>query len=151
MITFQVEKFREVVAEAAPLLEAHYYEIGMYQDKIEYDPDIERYEDMDDAGFLHIVTARDDGKLIGYYVSLLMPHLHYKGTLYAYNDIVYIDQKYRGGITAARLFKFVEKELKELGVDVMTMHMKTYAPFDSFLERQGWDYAERIHMKYIGD
>lgn len=149
MITFQEEKFRDVAAEAAPLLEAHYKEIAMYQDKIEYSPDYSKYEMLDDNDMLYILTARDEGRLIGYFVNFVLPNVHYSKDVYAQNDILFIHPDYRGGTAAMRMFKRAEDDMRERGVSVMTIHMKTFAPFDKLVEKLEWDYAERIYTKCI--
>lgn len=149
MITFQEEKFKEVIDEIKPLLESHYEEIAMYKDQVPFDPDYERYSQMCDLGVLHVVTARDEGRIVGYYISFIVPHIHYKTTMYANNDILFLHPDYRGTTAAPRMFKFAEKALKDKGVDVMMIHMKTYSSFDRMLERMGWDYTERLYTKCI--
>lgn len=151
MIEYKVEKLEECLEEIKPLLLDHYKEVAMYQDKIELAPDYDKYFSMEELGMLHIVTARDDGLLIGYFASFLINHIHYSNNVYAVNDILFIDKKYRNSKTGLGLFKFAESSLKEAGVSVMTVHMKTAIPFDSLCEGLGYDYAERNYTKYIGD
>ena len=149
MITFNREIFGEVLEELKPLLVDHYQEIAMYRDKIAYAPDWKRYEELDKSGILKLVTVRDDGVLVGYYLFMVLPNLHYCEDLYAVNDIVLIKKEYRKGKVGVGLFKYVEDWCKELGVSVMTMHMKTFLPFDSLCEGLEWDYAERLYTKCI--
>lgn len=149
-ITFQEEIFDEVLKdEAEPLFEEHYDEIAMYQDKIKLVPDYSRYYLLQEAGCFSFISIRDEGKLVGYCTTFITPHLHYSEDSYAANDIVLISKKYRKGMLAVRLFKFLEAKMKERGASVLTMHMKTFAPFDGLMERLGWDYAERIYTKCI--
>lgn len=143
MITFQVEKFRDCFTEAIPLLEAHYEEIATNKEKKILDPDIERYHTLEDCGMLRIFTARDEGKLIGYFVSMVMPHLHYSSCIYAMNDILYVDPEYRGTTLAYRLFKGAIKDLKEnSNTDVMMIHMKVKHPFKGLLTKLGFEQTE---------
>lgn len=151
MLKFQEEKIKDFLEELKPLLEKHYEEIAYRKDKIKLNPDYERYLQLDALGLTHSITVRDGDRLVGYYISVLSPNLHYKDHLYSVNDILYIDTPYRGGTAAYRMFKFVEKKLKDKGVSVMTLHMKTEFPFDRLCTALGMDKLENLYIKYIGD
>lgn len=151
MIEYSVEKLADCLEEIAPLLSDHYEEVAMYQDKVALEPDYDRYLTLADQDILHVVTARDGGDLIGYFISFLMPHIHYSSHTYAVNDILFLDKRYRNASAGKGMFEFAETALKELGVSVMTIHMKTAIPFDSLCESLGYDYAERNYTKYIGE
>lgn len=149
MITYHREKLVSLLGEIEPLLEDHYKEIAMYQDKIELAPDWERYLQLDKTDVLKVATVRDEGELVGYYICIVIPNPHYSKDLFSINDIVLIKPQYRNGKVGLGLFEFVEKWMKEEGVSVMTVHMKTYMPFDKLCEGLGWDYAERLYTKCI--
>jgi GNAT superfamily N-acetyltransferase len=106
---------------------------------------------MQERGKLHIVTARDEGKLVGYFASFVDYHLHYKETMMAVNDALFLDKDYRKGSLAKDMFTFAEKELKELGVKVIHLHMKVEHPFDKLCESCGYTNSERLYAKYIGE
>lgn len=150
MIEFQEEQLIDCLEEMKPLLEAHWLEVAKYQDKIAFSPDYDRYFLLENQGMLHIATARDDGKLVGYYISIVAPSLHYSQDLFAVNDVLFLDPEYRSKDTGYQMFKFAEKCLKVLGVSVMTIHMKTDLPFDSLCEARGFENIERLYSKYIG-
>lgn len=150
-ITYQQELYSDIALEIQPLLVQHYEEVAMYKDKVPLAPDWKRYKDMEERGILHVVTVRDDGVLVGYYVTMIVEGLHYRFTKYGVNDIVLIKPEYRNAGVGLGLFRKVEALLKEVGVEVMTVHMKTYIPFDSLCEGLGFDYAERLYTKYIGE
>lgn len=150
-LTYQRETFANLKYEIQPLLEKHWEEVAMYKDRVPLAPDWERYHKMENEGLLHVVTVRDNGELVGYYVSILTNGLHYRFTKYAINDIVLIKPDYRNAKVGVELFKYVEKLLIDEGVTIMTIHMKTFLPFDSLCEGLGFDYAERLYTKYIGE
>lgn len=150
-ITYQVEPLAEFLEELQPLLEQHYEEVAMYKDHIKLDPDYDKYLALDAAGFLHCVTVRAAGTLIGYFISFVHPHIHYKETEYAVNDILYLDPEYRGTNVAVKMFMFAEEKLKEEGVDVIVLHMKTSLPFESLAKFLHYDKAEYNYSKYIGE
>lgn len=149
-IEFSVEKFEDIIEELKPLLQAHWEEVEIYQDKIKLNPDYNKYQIMSDQDMLHMVTARLDGRIVGYYISFIMPHMHYQNHKFAFNDILYLDPTMRKGFTALKLFKYAENSLKEIGVSVITIHTKVDIPFDTLCEYLNYDYAERIYTKYIG-
>jgi len=151
MITYQVEKLRDIQQEMEPLLEAHYHEVHAFiEEGILLDPDWDKYYALEDLGMVHTVTARSEGLLVGYYVSGLSYNLHYKANLYANNDVLYLDPALRNTGAALDMFAYVEKCYIELGVDVMTVHMKNTAPFKSLCGAMGMKEIETMYGKYIG-
>jgi GNAT superfamily N-acetyltransferase len=149
MITYQVEEWsHELYREAYPLLLAQYHEIATDKEVKPYDPDFDQYQKVADLGMMRIVTARDrvtekdPGYIVGYFVCIVTKGLHYQQTTIALNDILYIDPQYRGGTTGYRLFKFAIEDLKNLGADILTIHMKTDYPFRSLLEKLGFHLTE---------
>lgn len=151
MITYQQEFLLTVENEAKPLLEAHWEEIALNKEKIKLNPDWDVYHSLEDANQLKIFTAREDGKLIGYFVVFVRTNPHYKDHLFASNDIIFVSEPYRKGFTGTKLIKFAEKCLKEDGVSVLTINTKRHKPFDSILCRLGFKHIENIYSKYLGD
>lgn len=150
-ITYQVEPLVDFLDELAPLLAAHYEEVAMYKEHVKLDPDYDKYLALDKAGVLHCVTVRDAGKIIGYFLSFIHPHIHYQESVYAVNDILYLDPEYRGTDVAVKMFMFAEEQLKAEGVDVMVLHMKTSLPFEGLAKFLHYDKAEYNYSKYIGE
>lgn len=151
MITYQEETISDCKEELWPLIQLHHEEIDFYQDKVELDPDWDQFLALESLGITKMMTVRDSGKLVGYFMSLVMPHPHYKSDLYAINDILLLHPDYRKAGVAVELFTRFEAWMKELGVSVMTVNMKTTAPFDALCEGLGWDYTERQYSKCIKD
>ena len=150
-VEIRKESFREIWPEARDLLEQHYKEIGLYNSKVVFDPDVERYESLCDAGALYIVAVRVEGTLVGYCANFITQSLHYKATKSCINDVFYIHPDYRKGFLGVRLIKEMESLMKEEGVNVLMFNFKTYAPLDSLFSRLGWDFSEKVYTKYLGD
>ena len=150
-IIFQVEDYNEVIEELKPLFDQHWEEVAIHQDKIKLNPDYDQYQDLADKGILHIATARDDGKLIGYFISFVKAHPHYRDHLFAVNDILFLLPEYRHADAGCGLFMYAEEMLKERGCSVVMIHMKTHVPFDSLCQALEYENVERIYSKYIGD
>ena len=148
-VAFQVERVTDILDEVKPLLEMHWREIALYQDQFPLNPDYEKYKSLDAAGVVHIVTARIGGELIGYYISFIMPHMHYRDCIVAMNDILFLKKEYRQGRTGMKLIAFAEQDLKRTGVKRIMMHVKTTHDFGQLLERMGFTNTERTFEKLL--
>jgi hypothetical protein len=153
MITFSVEDYSEdTVREILPLLENHYQEIALNKDQIKLEPDWDVYKTLGEKNMLHIVFAKDGEELVGYYVGVIRPHLHYKSSLTAYNDVYFINPKARNvHMIAIRLFKFIEETLKKRGVQRMTMNTKFHKNVGLLFERLNYEQSDIVYTKMIGD
>lgn len=151
MITYQQEFLETCRGEAEILIHKHWEEIALNKDKIKLNPDWEMYSLLESSGSLKIFTARNDKNLIGYFVVFVNRHIHYKDHLFANNDLLFLDEAFRKGLTGVKLIKFAEKCLKEDGVSVLTINTKVHKPFDVIMNKLGFNLIERIYSKYIGD
>ena len=151
MITFQVEDWADLIVEATPLWDLHYEEVGQNKTKMFLNPDIDKLNNFNNRGMLHIVTARNDGSLIGYHASILDTLIHYKHILAANGDLYWLHKDYRKGGTGIKLFKEVERTLKARGVQVMYDATKLYLDHGKLFEHLGYKAIERKYSKWIGD
>ncbi len=149
MINLASEKYSDVIEEIKPLLHNHWLEIARHRETIPLNPNYEKYVELEKVGALHIATLRDDGKLKGYCISFIQPHLHYMDCLMALNDILFIDKEYRRGTNAIRLIKFTEQALKEVGVMKSHITMKIAHDFGPVLERMGYTAIEKVYEKML--
>lgn len=144
---FKSEKIAVALEEAKPLLKKHWEEISHYKD-IPFDPDYDQYLKLEELGITRSFSARTkDGILIGYAVFFLRPHIHYKSTMMAHQDIVYVDKEHRG--IGFMLLKFCDEELKKEGVVVVTQHIKSKFNFGPMLERMGYELMDLIYVKRL--
>ena len=127
LVRFTLEPYASVVDEIRPLLVEHWQELAVYPD-IPLDPDYEIYKSLDRMGAMMIYTVRVDDALVGYAVYFTRKHLHYKQHTWAINDIVLIRDGYRNAGIGMKFFDFIEKDLKDRGVDVMHTSTKTMHP-----------------------
>ena len=149
-LKYQQEFVGQVKDECQYLIELHWNEIALNKDVIKLNPDWEAYQDLEDKQKLRVFTARDEGKLVGYFVVIVGANLHYKDHLFASNDIIYLHNDYRKGFAGVRLIKFAERCLKEDGVSVLTINTKVHQPFDRLLDRLKFSKIERVYSKYLG-
>jgi GNAT superfamily N-acetyltransferase len=128
MLKIAVETLDDTKGECDELIAAHWREIAVWQD-IPLDPDWVAYDSLSKAGMLAIYTVRtEEEKLVGYAVFVLRKHTHYKGHSWAMNDIVFVHPDYRDGRIGRRLAKFWEQDLKNRGINVVHVNVKTAHP-----------------------
>lgn len=123
MITIQNESGMTLHDEILPLIQAHWHEIGAYGEDVPLDPDWQNYAVLEVSGLLHVATARVDGKLVGYCVTLVAPHLHYKSTVFAINDLIYVLPEYRGR-AGLKLVLHVLREMRQRKAHSYLFHVK---------------------------
>lgn len=147
---FALEDYYDVIAEITPLAYAHHEEVDLYQGKVLMDPDFDTYGMLQDSGVLKIFTLRNDNELIGYNIFYVQNHPHYKGTLWAGNDLVYIDPAFRNTGTTPSFFNYCEESLRDMGAGVISYTMKVDKAFHSLMLLLEMDHAEQVYTKYIG-
>lgn len=101
-------------------------------------------EDLCNTGF-----EKCAGRLIGYFVSVVLPGLHYQQTTMAINDIMYVSPQYRGATVGYRLVKLAAADLKNLGADILIIHMKTDYPFRPLLRKLDFHLTEENWEKVL--
>ncbi len=141
-MTIAVENYLSVIEEIKPLLREHWLEIANFKDSIPLDPDWAKYQAMEAAGMLVIITMRRGGKLVGYSIFMLLNHPHYQSTLFAMNDILYLVPAERRGLTGIRLIKESERILMKMNVKKITWHLKPQHDFSPILKRMGYMHEE---------
>ena len=140
--TYQIEPMSDIIEDMKPMLYAHWEEIATNKEVKPLDPDYDKYLALEEQGILRVMTVRCSGVLCGYFVSFVMPHLHYMQTKMAMNDIMYVAPEHRGGTVAYRLIKNSIFDLKNINVDIMTIHMKVEYPFRNLLTKLGFSLTE---------
>lgn len=148
-VVFAVERWKHLRDEMLPLLVRHWREVALNHAEVPLDIDEERYAALDEAGGLHIVTARLDGALIGYHVAIVSTHLHYRSTLHGITDVYYLAPEHREGFTGIRLFKAVEHEMRQLGVRKLFTGTKVHLDMSRLFERLGYTRVEYLYSKLL--
>jgi len=150
-VQFAIETIDQVLNDMTWLWDIHWQEIALDKAKVPLNPDVDTFRLLEDAGLLLIVTARDGEKMVGYHVSVVRPHLHYKHSLSAYADMYFIHPDYRQGMTGVRLFKYLEEQLRKKGVERVFQSTKLHKDVGKLFERLGYKETERLYVKWIGD
>lgn len=151
MITIALEDFADCIEDVASLLTEHWREVAWYKDKMSLSPNWEKYQQLASSESMRIFVARDAGKIVGYSIYFVGHNLHYKNTIVADNDITYIAPEYRHGRTAVDLLNYVNDSLKEGGVSLVSVKMKSDTTFHSLMEKLDYNMMEFNYTKWIGD
>jgi ABC-type tungstate transport system permease subunit len=150
LITFQREVLLNVVREMSPMLQQHFAETGegVVEDK-EYPLDVDwgTYGRLEESGALHVFTARDESKLVGYIWFIVNPSLHMKGCLTAYEDIHYLAPSHRKGWNMVNMFKYAEKRMKEIGASRIMTAVKIKGGRDVIFTYLGYTPTEKLFVK----
>lgn len=150
-IHFAREGFPDLYPEMVPLLELHYQEIAWNVEKIKLDVDVEKYNALHDEGILFCFSVRDGGRLVGYAAFLVHPHPHYTSTVFASNDVIFLNKSHRGKKLGADFINFCTDELKAFGVQVVAIRIKNCLDWSPLAESLNFDSVESTHLKWIGD
>jgi N-acetylglutamate synthase-like GNAT family acetyltransferase len=141
--TFQLESVDKWAAESGRLVYAHWQELGLDLDLV-IDPDIAKMKAMEDIGMFKVLTAREDGRLVGYLLAVVSVHLHYRSSPPMFIvDAYYVPPEWRFG-TGARMFFYARSVAKQLGTIKMYVSCKVHKDHRKFFEALGFklsDYA----------
>lgn len=118
MLDLKLEKAADVWQEIDSLAKVEYDEVerGLRP----YGPDWESVKWLEQSGTLKILTARKNGRMIGYFTFMLDFDMESKGTLIANQCSWFVEEGHFG--VAARMFKWAVKEWKRLGVKFAYLH-----------------------------
>lgn len=136
-----------IVRELFPLLERHYEEVAHYQD-IPLDPDFQAYADVHHVGGLRVFTARKDGALIGYIVFFVRSNPHYRSSVQALQDVLFVLPEHRGAV-GVKLLRFAERELADEGVQVIMQHVKLKNYAGSIMQHLGYEPVDLLLCKRL--
>lgn len=149
MVQYRRETIEAAWDDVTSLSQRHYEEIASYPD-IPLKPDYNGYIQLEEKGRALCYTARVGHELIGYAVYIVCTHLHYSTSLQAYGDLVYVAPEWRRGRVANNMLDVAEDELKQVGVDVLTYHVKLDHPvLGVLLKRRGHRAIETIFSKRL--
>lgn len=141
----------QLLEEMMPLFAAHYSEVPAYSD-IPFQPSFEQILMLETAGILRVFTARhkETDFLIGYAVYFLQPHFHFRTSLQASADCVYIRPEYRGnGLPGLSLMKFCDDELEREGAQVVFHNLPAERNFGPMMKRLGYKLEDHVYSRRL--
>ena len=150
-MTYEHESYSAIAEEIRPLLRRHWEAIANDKEAVPLDVDEEKYRALDSAGLLVIITARVDGRLVGYIAAILSPHLHYRSTLFATFDVFWMEPEFRSGLNGVGLFMRMLLQLKAAGVVKVVGQSKVGSGRDvsAIYRALGFEQAEILYTRTI--
>ena len=146
-LLFALEPFSKVYEEAGDLLTRHWEELTKRKDVFTVNPDLPTYRTLEEANRLAVVTARDEGKLVGYFVWFIFPHAHYQDTLVATEDLHFLHPEYRKGLNGYLLMREAVALLKPLNVTAYTIREKIGHEHPALMKRLGFTPMDVTYIK----
>lgn len=144
-VSYGLESIDGLWDELDPLIREHYEEIAHFKD-IPLEPHREAYALMQKSGALRVFTARMDGVLIGYVIFTVAPALHYRSSVQAHEDVVFVSKEHRGTGVGLTLLKYAHASLEMEGVQVIYHHVKRAHPtLGKILEVMGFSPIDTIY------
>lgn len=150
MITASIESFTERVVEIKLLIDEHYRELALDQDRVPLDPAWDVYFERERQGQVVFVSLRKDGEMIGYFIGFVAPGLHYRTCLTFSMDIFYISRAERGGIGALKLMRALIRELQRRGVHRAFLGSKDHVPSERLFRAFGAKKIETYYSLWLG-
>ena len=151
MITAQVEPWSEFVKDAVELFPAHWEELALNKDKVPLSVQHDVYLAYEAAGQTLVVTLRQKGRLVGYFVGFVSPALHYSTCLTLQMDIFWTHPDIRGRMEGVKLFRAVEAEAKRRGAQRIFYGSKLHKDASRLFEYLKMEPVEVYYTKWIGD
>mgnify|MGYP001555473404 FL=1 len=133
--------------EIQPLAEREWEESGHYD--VPLDINWDAYFEYEEAGKLRLYTARDEGKLIGYIVVLLIEPLTTKSEVVGYFEAAFVDRPNRQSRLGLEIFRFAESCLKKEGVTRVIANSSAKNPIGKFLEKMGYKELDTKYDKVL--
>lgn len=117
-IELKIENIEKIYEEAMPLMQAEYDEVESGERP--FGPDYASMAALDRAGLFRVLTARKDGKLVGFFTWMVDFDIESYGTLIANQCAWYVSPGNHG--VAVKMFDRALEEFKALGVKFVYLH-----------------------------
>lgn len=149
-ITYQIESWTDYYRDCQELWIEHYNEIARDKDKMPMSPDIEAFKFLESRGQLQILTVRQDGKMIGYQLTIIRNHLHY-AVLCGFEDSYFLKKDCRKGMAGVRMIKEAIKHMQIRGVKKVFFLTKAFLNRGKIFEYLGFTQSDIMYAKWIGN
>ncbi len=153
MITAQVEPYADCLAELVALYPQHWEDLALDKDKCEaaLDPMWNIYGERDASGHVLLVTLRESGTLVGYFLGFVAPGLHYRRCLTYHMDIFYVVRSARGRFGGKRMMRVLISECRRRGVKRMFVGEKLHRPAGRLFVAMGFAPVETMYSLWLED
>lgn len=145
---FDEEKYSDALPELKRLIKDHWEEIAHYKD-IPLDPDYDVYLQIEKSKMMRLYTIRLCSILVGYALFFIKANPHYKSSMQAVQDVLYLRPRYRRGGIGYRFIKWCDKQLAADGCQVVMHHVKAAHDFGPLLNRLGYELTDYVYARRL--
>lgn len=151
MLTAQVEPFTPNIPEWKMLIPGHWEKLALDRDKVPLAPQWHEYRRKEADGSLLFVALRDRGRMVGYWLAVIAPALHYETCLTATMDVWNVLPEYESGTASMILMRAVEREYRRRGVQRSFVGEKLHRPCGRLYRAFGYEPVETYYSKWLGE
>jgi GNAT superfamily N-acetyltransferase len=148
---FQRETLDQWLADLSPLIRPHWEELTLSKDIFgEPYPDVPTFRGVEAQGKLIIVTAREKGKLVGYWVEAVLGHLHYpKAPPVCLTDMYFLHPDYRRGPNGLQLIDAASNEARKAGAAEIHTSCKIHEDHTRIFEAMKFKKTDFVFRKRL--
>lgn len=157
MISCTEETFAAALPDIKDLVDEHWAEVGSFADKFRRDIDYLAYQKLEDDGRLLMVTMREVGVLLGYFIGATGLDLHRVSLtdpphrVVMLSALVYYIAPHRRGYGRV-LLRAYEHYARARGVQISNIRAKPgMNAADAFLSKMGYEVSEVNMTRLIGE
>jgi GNAT superfamily N-acetyltransferase len=149
-VQYAIESLDATKDEIKPLAALQWEELKYAPlDEEEFNPDIEGLLTMEQIGSLLVITARDEGELVGYLILLCSEMINHKGSYMAAENAMYVDPAYRRAGIAQSIVKHAVAVCKNNGVKYLSFTVTPKLNYSPLLESLEFEQTEVVYTKRI--
>lgn len=138
----------DVFAGSGSLFQQHWDEIALNKNLMVLKPDREQYEAIEALGRLLVLAVFDAvGEMVGYSVTIVMPHLHYADLRVASNDVLFVSKPYRRTRLGLQLIRETEEKAKARGARLMLWHAKQGTALEALMPKLGYGVQDVVFSR----
>lgn len=141
--------FDEIIDEMMVLLVDHREEVTTHKHLMKLKPDQEKYRQLEEKNMLLCLGAYFNGKLVGYSITFIMPHLHYMDLMISSNDVIYVNKEHRNTRLGLCLIQETEFLSKKRGSQFMLWHAKPGTALAALLPKMGCGLQDLLFSKEL--
>lgn len=149
---FEIREFQgvaEAMVANAALARAHHDELAAAFHGFPFDPDLERYQRLEQAGLLVLIGAFDDGQLVGYSINSVSPNLDYQTVLCSHCHLLYLAPPYREGRNGLALMDATRAALMARGAKFVMWYAKPDTSLDKLLAHRAVNLHEKMYSEVL--
>jgi len=143
---YKEENYKHIIREMDKLIPKFAEEVDIYPDKQIPDFNHELLSSIED---LQVITARENGELVGFHVSFIQYDIFYKNLLTCAVLFYYLLPENRGNGNGTGMFEYAEKLYKDKKVKRVFMSRKIHIDNEKMFKKLGYSHIEANYTKSI--